>query len=195
MAKLYGERGDGNRDLVLTFDDGPVAKTTGAILDVLAKHDIKAMFFTVGSNLATPNGAAVARRAQAEGHLIANHTFSHPNLRGLAKDKIRDELKRTHDLICECSGGCKYFRPPFGSSSAAVSEVLEELGYTTVLWNVDTLDWKLRSDAWVENAMPQIKAREDSIVLMHDIHRTTGDNLESLISRIKRIEGYRFTLY
>jgi peptidoglycan-N-acetylglucosamine deacetylase len=133
MPTLYGERDDGHRDFVLTFDDGPVAKTTGPLLDILARHDIRALFFTVGRLLATPEGAGLARRAMSEGHVIGNHTYSHPNLRGLTKDKVRDELKRTHNLICECAGGCKYFRPPYGSSSATVSEVLQELGYARLV--------------------------------------------------------------
>jgi peptidoglycan/xylan/chitin deacetylase (PgdA/CDA1 family) len=196
VAKLYGQRNDGNRDVVLTFDDGPVSKTTLPLLDVLAKHNIKAMFFTVGRLLATKEGAAIAKRAQAEGHVVGNHSFSHPNLRGMNKEQVQDELKRTHDLICECAGGCEYFRPPFGSSSAVVSEVLQELQYTAVMWNVDTEDWKRKKNAeWVEFGMQQIKAREDSLVLMHDIHKTTVDHVESLINRIKRIPGSRFTLY
>jgi peptidoglycan-N-acetylglucosamine deacetylase len=196
VAKLYGQRNDGNRDVVLTFDDGPVSKTTLPLLDVLAKHNIKAMFFTVGRLLATKEGAAIAKRAQAEGHVVGNHSFSHPNLRGMNKEQVQDELKRTHDLICECAGGCKYFRPPFGSSSAVVSEVLQELQYTAVMWNVDTEDWKRKKNAeWVEFGMQQIKAREDSLVLMHDIHKTTVDHVGSLINRIKRIPGSRFTLY
>lgn len=196
MATLYGQRGDGHRDFVLTFDDGPVGRTTGPLLDILAKHEIRGMFFVVGRLLATAEGKAIVRRAQADGHMVGNHTYTHPNLRGMPKDKVRDELKRTHDLICECAGGCRYFRPPYGASSADVSEVLQELGYAPVLWNVDTLDWKLKQDgAWVENGMQQIKGREDCIVLMHDIHKSTVDHVESLIGRIKRIPGHRFSVY
>lgn len=177
-------------------DDGPLLKTTSPLLDILAKYQIPAMFFTVGRLLRTPEGAALAKRACSEGHIVANHTFSHPNLRGMSKDAVRDELKRTHDLICECAGGCQYFRPPYGSSSAVVSEVLQELEYVPVLWNVDTLDWKLnKAGAWVEHAMPQVKAREDSIILMHDIHESTVDHVEPFIKRLQRIEGHPFMLY
>lgn len=191
----YGQRNDGNRDIILTFDDGPSPKTTAPLLDVLAKHGIKAMFFAVGRLLQTPDGAVLAKRAKQEGHILGNHSFSHPNLRGMNKDQVRDELRRTHDLICECSGDCKYFRPPYGAGGDILSEVILELGYTTVLWNVDTLDWKLKKDdAWVDNAMTQIKEREDCIVLMHDIHKTPVDYVEPLVNRIKRIPGHRFVV-
>lgn len=196
MSKVYGQRSDGNRDIVLTFDDGPNPKTTSKLLDILAENEIKAIFFVVGQLLATSEGKAIATRAQSDGHLIANHTFSHPNLRGLSESAIRDELRRTHDLVCEYAGDCTLFRPPYGSSSATVSRVLLELGYTPILWNVDTLDWKYKKDGkWVDHGMEQIKAREDSIVLMHDIHATTVDNVPQLISRIRRISGTRFTIY
>lgn len=196
MARLYGQRGDGVRDILLTFDDGPVPKTTGPLLDTLAEHDVKAMFFMVGRLLATPDGAALARRAHEEGHIVGNHSFSHPNLRKMSAADVRDELSRTHDLICECSGGCKYFGPPYGASGSTVDEVLSELGYTAVLWNVDTEDWKRKKNGeWVAHGMDQIKRREDSIVLMHDIHKSTVDHVEPLINRIKRIPGHRFTLY
>lgn len=196
MGKLYGQRGDGNRDIVLTFDDGPNPKTTPKLLDVLAENEIKATFFVVGQLLSTPAGKEIVMRAQAAGHVIGNHTFTHPNLRGLPESKIRDELKRTHDLVCECTGACTLFRPPYGSSSETVSRILRELGYTPVLWNVDTLDWKYKKGGkWVDHGMEQIKTREDSLVLMHDIHATTVDNVPQLISRIRRIPGTRFATY
>lgn len=196
MGKLYGQRGDGNRDVVLTFDDGPNPKTTPKLLDILAENEIKANFFVVGQLLSTSEGKAIVTRAQAGGHVIGNHTFSHPNLRGLSESKIRDELKRTHDLVCECTGACDLFRPPYGASSQTVSRILLELGYTPVLWNVDTLDWKYKKEGkWVDHGMEQIKVREDSLVLMHDIHATTVDNVPQLISRIRRIPGTRFTTY
>ena len=196
MAKIYGQRGDGVRDIVLTFDDGPHPKNTPRLLDILAENNIKAVFFMLGELLATPAGRAIATRVQSEGHLIGNHSFSHRNLRGLSESAIRDEVMRTNDLICECTGGCTLFRPPYGSSDATVSRVLVELGYTSMLWNVDTLDWKYKKDGqWVDHGMEQIKAREDSIVLMHDIHSTTVDNVPQLISRIRRIANYRFSVY
>lgn len=195
MARLYGQSGDGFRDVVLTFDDGPHRTNTARLLDILKDHKIEAMFFVVGKRL-TSDGRKLVKRAHAQGHLIGNHAYGHRNLRKLSLEQIRDELWKAHQLIVECTGGCQYFRPPFGAGSANVDKVVGELGYTSVLWNVDTEDWKReKSGEWVEHGMNQIQRREDSIVLMHDIHKTTVDQVESLVTRIKRIKGHRFSLY
>jgi peptidoglycan-N-acetylglucosamine deacetylase len=100
VSRGYGQHNYENREFVLTFHDGPLPATTSLLLDTLAKHEIKAVFFPVGKLLATSQGATIARRAQAEGHILGNHSFSHLNLRGLTKGKVREELRRTHDLIC-----------------------------------------------------------------------------------------------
>jgi peptidoglycan/xylan/chitin deacetylase (PgdA/CDA1 family) len=179
----------------LTFDDGPLADTTGSLLDILAEHGIKAMFFMVGMRLSTPEGTSMARRVHGEGHRIGNHTYSHPDLRSLEEDRIRDELQRTHDLICEVAGGCEFFRPPFGWTTVSVSKVLQEFGYSQLLWDINTFDWKLRRNgAWVEFGMKQVNERENGIVLMHDIHRSTVDHVDEFIRRVKRIPGSRLTL-
>ncbi len=196
MPNLHEGRNGSNRNIMLTFDDGPSLGTTPALLEILARCQIKALFFTVGKKLATRDGSAIAKQAGSEGHVLGNHSYSHQNLCEFSRDKVQDELKRTHDLICEYAGECKYFRPPFGRSNSIVAEIVQELGYTTLLWNVDSLDWKLKQNGqWIDHAMDQINTRETSIVLMHDIHRTTVENLESLIRRIKRIPNSRFVLY
>lgn len=196
MAKMYGARNDGIRDIVFTFDDGPNPKTTPRLLDILAANDIKATFFVLGEKIKTAEGKKIVERAYKEGHVIGNHTFTHPNLRNLDPAKVKEEIKRTFDLLCEITGNCILFRPPYGSMSGDVQTVLSEFGLGSVLWNVDTMDWKLKTEGqWVDHAMEQIKAREDSLVLMHDIHASTVDNVEKLISRIRRISNNRFALY
>jgi peptidoglycan/xylan/chitin deacetylase (PgdA/CDA1 family) len=196
MARIYGGRKDGIREIVLTFDDGPSSKNTPKILDLLSQHGIAAVFFVVGEKLETQTGRAIVARAKREGHTIGNHSYSHPNLRTLAKDKIVDQITRTHDLIQECAQArCRLFRPPYGAINTLVGEVLHEFGYTQILWTVDTMDWKYKEDEkWVDYGMEQIKTREDSIVLMHDIHSTTVKNLDSFISRIKKIRNTRFAV-
>jgi peptidoglycan-N-acetylglucosamine deacetylase len=184
------------REIALTFDDGPNPKTTPVVLDVLAQHGIQAVFFVVGQNIATRAGRALMERAYREGHLIGNHSYTHRDLKTLSEQAVRDELRKTQDLIGECARDCKLIRPPYGSSNLKVSQLLQSEGYLPVLWNVDSLDWKLKTNAaWVAHAMEQIKVREDSVVLMHDIHATTVNNVGALISRIKRIPNAELVRY
>lgn len=195
MAERYGTR-TGVREVLLTFDDGPSPKTTPKLLDILALHGVKAVFFVLGERVAATGGRALVERAQREGHQIGNHSYSHRDLKTLSQPKVRDELRRTQNLIGTCAGDCNLFRPPYGSTNLLVTRVLQEEGYVTVMWNVDTLDWKLKKDgAWVEHGTTQIKAREDSLVLMHDIHPTTVDHVDAFIQRIKRMASVEFVLF
>jgi len=195
MALRYGTRKD-VREVLFTFDDGPNPKTTPKLLDVLAAHDIKAMFFVLGERIATADGRAIMERAHREGHHIGNHTYSHRDLKTLSEQDIRNELKKTQDLIGACAHECTFFRPPYGATNVMVNKILQEEGYMTILWTVDTEDWKRKSDAaWVEYAMDQIKSREDSNVLMHDIHSSTVNSVEDFIKRINRMASVEFVQY
>lgn len=195
VTELYGSQ-KGVREILLTFDDGPNPKTTPRLLDILAANAIKAMFFMVGARLTTVEGRSIMERAFKEGHQIGNHTFSHRDLKTLSDQKVRQELLRAQELIADCGDECRFFRPPYGAINAMVSNILKEENYMTVLWSVDTLDWKLKKQgAWVEHGMQQIKAREDSIVLMHDIHSSTVNHAEELIARIKKIPNVKFVQY
>ena len=191
MALLYGTK-RGVREVVLTFDDGPNPKTTPRLLDILAKYDIKAVFFVVGNRVETSTGRNIIERAHLEGHIIGNHSFTHPNLKTLSEKAVRNEILKTHNLISDFLTRGKLFRPPYGATNTTVSNILKENGYMQVLWSVDTLDWNSRykkNGGWVEYGMNQINDREDSIVLMHDIHSTTVNYVERLIERIKRIRN------
>jgi len=174
-------------EVVLTFDDGPSPALTPQLLDILARHNIKAMFFVLGSLLGTTSGKKAMQRAFAEGHIIGNHSFDHPNFQKLTLAKVKDQLKRTQDLIGECTHPLKFMRPPYGSTNKSIDNLIKTEGYTKLLWNVDSMDWskKFKPSAWIANAMQQINNRSDSIVLMHDIHKTTVGNVETLIKKIK----------
>lgn len=174
-------------EVVLSFDDGPHPALTPQLLDILAKHDIKAMFFVLGSLIGTPTGQNIIKRAFNEGHIIANHSFDHSNFQKLSLAKVKDQLKRTQDRIGACAHPMKFMRPPYGSTNKNIDNLIKTEGYTKLLWNVDTMDWdkKFKPAAWVDNAMKQINNRTDSIVLMHDIHKTTVINVEKLLAKIK----------
>ena len=198
MPSLYGTHDDGARDIILSFDDGPMQSTTVPLLAILKKYQIHATFFVIGKLMENRHGRAIVEQAHADGHTIGNHTYSHPNLRKLPIDEIRTELVRTHEMIVQCTGRCDYFRPPYGNSNRDVDTVVAELGYTSVLWTVDPRDWDTElqaNGAWVDHAVAQIERREDSHVLLHDIHPSTVHNFELFIEKVHGLPGCRFAAY
>lgn len=184
MAIKYGSA-KGKSEIVLTFDDGPHPTLTPKLLDILKIENIKAIFFVLGENVASGKNIDIVKRAYDEGHIIGNHTYSHKNLRSLSESEIRNEIMKTEVLIRDFLTVPKLLRPPYGSTNLTVNKIIQELGYTSVLWNVDTLDWQKKSIKWVEDSIEHITLREDSIVLMHDIHKTTVNNVIELVKSIK----------
>lgn len=182
----------GGKEIWLTFDDGPHPVNTKKVLSVLAAHGIKAAFFVIGRHCALyPD---TLKLVAGGGHRICNHTYNHPKLTTLSRARIREEIVKTEKLIAPFVKGRKLFRPPFGAHNAIVDEVVAELGYRLVIWNVDTVDWSadFKPDKWVQHGISQIKARQSSLVLNHDIHRTTAANLGLFIQKIKAISGAKF---
>lgn len=178
----------------LTLDDGPHPTQTDRILKTLANQHIKATFFMVGQNV--ERNMPVVKRVAAAGHKIGNHTYSHANLVRLSSAEIKSQIQRTDKLLAPYLGDDKLFRPPYGSHNRQVDAIIAELGYRTILWNVDTLDWDKRyqPDKWVQHGIDQIRVRDYSTVLNHDIHKTTADNLNAFITRIKELGVSDFEL-
>jgi peptidoglycan/xylan/chitin deacetylase (PgdA/CDA1 family) len=184
----------GGKEIWLTFDDGPHPVHTKKVLNVLAAYQVKATFFVIGRNCALY--PATLKAIADAGHRIGNHTYNHPKLTTLSRTKIKEELQKTEAIIAPYMKGKKLFRPPYGAHNAMVDEVVAELGYRLVIWNVDTVDWSAhyKPDKWVQHGINQIKARQSSVVLNHDIWRTTAANLEKFLAAIKTIKGAKFQL-
>jgi len=176
--------------IALTFDDGPEAKLTPELLDLLAKHNIKATFFVVGQCVA--DHPEIVARAAREGHEIANHSWSHPNFFKMSDEGIRRQLRQTDDAIKQATGKRPtLLRPPYGNLNARQKQwVHNEFGYRIVLWDVDPLDWKRPGPAVVCRRI-LAETRPGSIVLSHDIHAGTLQAMPETLDQLEA-KGFKF---
>ncbi|MEU8359505.1 polysaccharide deacetylase family protein [Nonomuraea sp. NPDC048882] len=175
--------------VALTFDDGP-GEHTGRLLDMLSTRDVKATFFVIGQMVAADKGGHTVRRIVGDGHEIGNHSWSHPALSELPHEAVKRELKHTEDIVQRLTGvRMRVMRPPYGATDEAVAAETRREGLAQILWSVDTLDWRDRESATVVKRASQ--AKPGSIVLLHDIHRTTVDAVPEMLDRLGR-KGYTF---
>ena len=176
--------------IAITFDDGPVVPNTPRLLDMLAARGIKATFFTVGTNVArNPN---IMRRIVADGHEIANHTWTHPYLSRLSDASVRSELQRSHDSLVSITGTSpRMYRPPYGAITARQKQwIMSEFGYPTILWSVDPQDWKTRNAAMTRSRI-LAETRPGAIILVHDIHASSVDAMPGTLDGLLA-KGFRF---
>ena len=142
-SRIFGETFIAPRlpgQLALTFDDGPNPAWTPRLLDVLATYSVRATFFLVGSH--AREEPALVRRIVAAGHLIGNHSWSHPNLALTRSSRVQEELIRASHTLEQIAGiPVSFFRPPFGARRPVVLRIARNLGMTPVLWNAMTSDW------------------------------------------------------
>gem|GEM_PF-1447573 len=174
--------------IYLTFDDGP-SSYTQSILDVLARTNAKATFFVVGRQAA---GQTELLRAMVDaGHGVANHTYNHPSLPALGKDRFRNEVVNTAQVLGDLDHGC--LRPPYGAVSKAVRANAAELGYAVVLWTIDPRDWTRPGAAAIADAVIK-RATPGGIVVLHDgggDRSQTVAALEMILPRLAE-QGYTF---
>ncbi len=142
-SQIFGRTliaGDDPLDVALTYDDGPNDAATPALLDLLASHNARATFFMLGKFVRQQK--ELARRVHAAGHLIGNHTETHPWLHYQSSRTIQQELRGCNEALEDVLGApVRYFRPPHGARRPAVLRIARELGLTTVQWNVMAKDW------------------------------------------------------
>lgn len=176
--------------IAMTFDDGPHATLTPRLLDILKERGIKATFFLVGQNVA--EYPKIAKRIVEEGHEVASHSWSHPLLSKMSDAGVKDQLQRTHDAIQRATGVAPTtMRPPYGGFTERQRRWCNgEFGYKIILWDVDPLDWKVRNAAHVEREILQ-RTKPGSIILSHDIHKSTVDAMPSTLDALLA-RGFKF---
>ena len=178
-------------EIALTFDDGPNPYYTPQILSILQKYNVKATFFCVGRQVAAYPGLVL--REYNAGHVIGNHSWSHPDMALLTATSIRLQLVSTSDAIQEATGVRPlYFRPPYGIMSVPVLTEAYHLGFTTVIWNDEARDWQLPGASVIVNRILWL-ARNGAIILLHDGGGNRSQTVAALpyIIRGLRARGFR----
>ena len=165
----------GERDVYLTYDDGPHPTYTPALLDLLAAHDAQATFFVLGSEVERYPG--IAARIAREGHAIGNHTWSHPQLTTVSGEALRRQVLDTQSVIQRAAGVAPTcLRPPYGDRDATVNARVAELGLRMSLWDVDPHDWRRPgTDAIVDHVLSRV--RPGAVILLHDGRRDRGQTV------------------
>lgn len=170
--------------VAITFDDGPSSSLTPQVLDILKRHGASATFFVLGDN-ASRNPSILAR-AVAEGHEIGNHTYSHIKMSGSSQDTVCSEIERTSAIIQSATGvSPRVMRPPYGATNGnLVNLMFNKYGMRSILWNVDTNDWRHPGvSVVVKRAVGG--AKPGSIILLHDIHSSTLAAVEGIVTGLQ----------
>jgi peptidoglycan/xylan/chitin deacetylase (PgdA/CDA1 family) len=169
--------------VALTFDDGPVADTE-RLLKVLERRKAPATFFMVGSNV--EKRPEIARAVVEAGHLVANHSWDHPQLTTLDDAEVREQLRSTTDAIEEATGFRPFLlRPPYGDVDDHVRSLATRNGLDVIIWNLDSNDWRTKdADQVHDDVMAAVE--DGSNILMHDIHPTTIDAVGKIIRDLRK---------
>ncbi|KAG0258109.1 hypothetical protein BG011_003540 [Mortierella polycephala] len=185
--------------VALTFDDGP-SNYTNELLDILARKKVKATFFINGQNgNSIMAHKAVIERMHKDGHQIASHTWSHQDLATLSVTKMTEEMTKLDNAVKEIIGVRPMFmRPPYGSTNPGVLSLLKKLGYTIVLWDQDTNDWRHPKEVDIsfkvyEKALGEANAinQPGHIFLQHDIHEYTVTKLAGMAIDYALEKGFK----
>jgi peptidoglycan-N-acetylmuramic acid deacetylase len=180
--------------IYLTFDAGYENGYTSAILDALKKHNVHVTFFLVGNYIIT--SPDLVKRMVKEGHHVANHTFSHPNMSNISTlDAFRKELEDLEVVFEDTTGEkmVKYYRPPQGKYSENNLKMAQELGYKTFFWSLAYVDWYNDKQPTKEQAFKKLLGRihPGAIVLLHCTSKTNSEILDELLTKWEEM-GYTF---
>ncbi|AGS73183.1 oligosaccharide deacetylase [Streptomyces collinus Tu 365] len=182
------------RRMMLTYDDGPNPAYTPHILDTLAKYGVRAMFFVCGECV-VDNKELLARMAD-EGHVVGNHTWTHPLLTSLARGEIRSEMERTSDVIEDAYGERpQWFRAPYGAWNRAAFQLGAEMGMEPMAWTVDTTDWETPGTGVIVDRV-ESGAAPGVVVLSHDAGGDRSQSVHAIREYLPYLldSGYQLTV-
>lgn len=179
--------------IAFTFDDGPSTIATEKILNVLEQYNCHATFFVVGNRLRTRE--ATVKREYALGCEVGSHSYDHASLDRMKPKAIKAEFSKTNDILMDIIGiKAGVVRTPYGSHS---DKVLKAVNYPVILWSIDTMDWKTRTQIKNNKKAAQKTAKkilnsvsDGDIVLMHDLYDETAKAVEIVVPKLIE-KGYR----
>lgn len=181
------------KELFLTFDNGYENGYTGKILDVLKEKKVPAIFFVTGHYI--KDQPELLRRMVAEGHLIGNHSWSHPDITTVSNEKMNQELNKVRDEVAALTGQTQmlYLRTPRGIFSERTLAASKELGYTNVFWSVAYKDWDPKSHNGWRYAYDRVMAQlhPGAVILLHSVSRDNAEAIGQIIDAARQ-QGYEF---
>lgn len=198
--EVFGRRFP-KKTIALTFDDGPHSRYTDRILAILKERGIKATFFEVGKSVGKIENnkvvlledAAVSKRILGDGHLLANHSYTHSVMPKQKPAQVKQEIVDTNRILKEVSGAKPaMFRAPYGARNDSILATVKNLEMKSILWNIDSRDWAdpiPRSVA--RRVMEQVDRRQHGIILFHDVQASTVEALPYVIDGLIA-RGYTF---
>jgi peptidoglycan-N-acetylglucosamine deacetylase len=187
----------GTKQIALTFDDGPNDPHTSNLLDVLSRHNVPATFFMIGRYV--QQRPDIALRVKDRGHVIANHTFTHPFLSLEPLAKVAKELEQCRDALTSAVGEhSNLFRPPWGARRPGVLRTARRLGFEPIMWSVTGFDWNARSAESIEKKVTR-QVRGGDVILLHDGgHKAFGTDRSYTVKAVEALvqlyhaEGFEF---
>lgn len=167
--------------VALTFDDGPDARYTAALLDIFAQHNARATFFVLGALVS--GNRDIVKRMEQERHEIGIHTWWHADLTKLSNEAIANDLRRCQNALdAVIDRPVRWVRPPYGSVNSRVRSVINQSGYQVAMWSVDPSDWRSPGSSVVASRVLG-SVRDGSVVLLHD----GGGNRAGTVAAMRRV--------
>lgn len=176
------------KKVLLTFDDGPHANTA-KVLEVLKKHNVKAVFFIIGKNIV--GNERILQQVVAEGHQIGNHSLSHHNWIDVWPTKrVTEDFAACQILLRNFQPNSKLFRPPYGVTNPNIARAVKSLNLQSIGWNVRSYDTSIKEVEIIKGRV-LLQLKPGAIILLHDRLDFMPELLEALIPSIKK-KGYQF---
>lgn len=180
------------KTVYLTFDNGYENGYTSKVLDILQENNVKAAFFVTGSYI--KQNPELVKRIVNEGHVLGNHTDTHPSLPKITDEKIQEEIKVVEQRVEQLTGyKTKYLRPPAGEFSQRTLVLTKQMGYKTIFWSMAYKDWVVDEQPGKQYAHKHVldNVHNGAIILLHTVSQSNTEALDNILKDLKK-QGYRF---